>query len=262
MNFIEHFRNWMSLAQSDTRLKSHHVSLYIALFRYWNENRFRNPFTIFRHEIMALSKIGSINTYTKSLRDLTEWNYIRYEPSFDPQVGSRVHLYRFDKGSGKGDDNGGRKGTCKAGSKSGATYSINIPNSPNIKNDINADATSHEDSDFVNGGRDADPQAIRSSGDDSKKQAEGGRGDGRIPESPGEAQAYFLEINSTAAEAEKFYNHFQSNGWKVGGRAAMKDWRASARNWVINAKKFAHEHTSQPKPGKLNTGPKNYAEPL
>jgi hypothetical protein len=42
----------------------------------------------------------------------------------------------------------------------------------------------------------------------------------------------------------------------------MKDWRASARNWVINAKKFAYEHTSQPKPGKLNTGPKNYAEPL
>lgn len=27
--------------------------------------------------------------------------------------------------------------------------------------------------------------------------------------------------------AEKFYSHYQSNGWKVSGRAAMKDWKAA-----------------------------------
>lgn len=39
-------------------------------------------------------------------------------------------------------------------------------------------------------------------------------------------------------EAEKFYDHFKSNGWKVGGRAAMKDWKAALRNWIRNSKKF------------------------
>jgi hypothetical protein len=268
MNFIAHFRNWVSHAECDTRLKSHHVSLYIALFRYWNQNRFSNPFTIYRHEIMALSKIGSINTYTKSLRELTEWNYIRYEPSFDPQVGSKVHLYRFDKGGDQGSGKSGDEATGKGSGKAPATYSINIPNSTNIKNNVNAYDTSHEDSDFVNdNANDASSQDDNATGEEQKKSTEGGRAGGdvareAIPKNLEAAQAYFVEIKSTGAEAEKFFNHFQSNGWKVGGRSAMKDWRAAARNWVINAQKFNHGNTSQPKPGKLNTGPKNYAEPL
>jgi hypothetical protein len=237
MNFIEHFRGWISRAETDTRLKSHHISLYIALFRYWNENRFANPFTIFRHEIMALSKIGSVTTYTRSLRELTEWSYIRYEPSFDPQVGSRVYLYRFDKGAEQGSAPGAGQGRGQATDQAGDTYTINNTNPPNLKNNLNIEGTSHEPSDVVRG-RPATPRSLE------------------------EAQAYFLEIHSTAAEAEKFFNHFQSNGWRVGGRSPMKDWRAAARNWVINAQKFNHEHTHQPKPGKLETGPKNYAEPL
>ena len=32
-------------------------------------------------------------------------------------------------------------------------------------------------------------------------------------------------------EAEKFFDHFSSNGWRVGGKAPMKDWKAAARNW-------------------------------
>lgn len=35
-----------------------------------------------------------------------------------------------------------------------------------------------------------------------------------------------------ASEAEPFWNHFQSNGWKIGGRAPMKDWRAAVHNWM------------------------------
>lgn len=34
-------------------------------------------------------------------------------------------------------------------------------------------------------------------------------------------------------EAEKFVNHYTANGWLV-GRAKMKDWKASARNWLTN----------------------------
>lgn len=32
-------------------------------------------------------------------------------------------------------------------------------------------------------------------------------------------------------DAEAFYDHFQSNGWKVGGKTAMRDWQAAVRNW-------------------------------
>ncbi len=42
---------------------------------------------------------------------------------------------------------------------------------------------------------------------------------------------YFKELNYPD-QAEPFYDHFQSNGWKVGGKAPMKDWKAAARQWT------------------------------
>jgi hypothetical protein len=53
-----------------------------------------------------------------------------------------------------------------------------------------------------------------------------------------ELEQYFIEINSSKLEANKMFDYFQSNGWKVGGRAPMKDWKAAARNWKRNARKF------------------------
>jgi hypothetical protein len=290
MNFITHFKGWIARVEADDRLKIHHVSIYVALFQCWNANRLRNPFTIFRHEIMAISKVGSLTTYTNGLKDLSEWNYIRYEPSFHSQVGSKVHLYRFDKGGDKGTDKardkgggkgsekgaskaggkGDSKGTGKAAGKGGDTYYTNNPNSKNSINNlnrVNGYGTRNETSNFVNGGEaDTHPPAA---GPDhhhrrKKNRDTGGRGRAAaaIPATLEEAQAYFLEIQSTAHEAEKFYDHYQSNGWQVGGKSPMKDWRAAARQWKRNVNKFAYEPAKQPKPGKLNTGPKNYAEPL
>lgn len=40
---------------------------------------------------------------------------------------------------------------------------------------------------------------------------------------------YFKELKQIG-EAEKFFDYYQSNGWKV-GKNIMKDWKAAARNW-------------------------------
>jgi len=39
------------------------------------------------------------------------------------------------------------------------------------------------------------------------------------------------EIRNPSAESQKFFAHFESNGWKVGGKAAMKDWKAAVVSW-------------------------------
>lgn len=41
---------------------------------------------------------------------------------------------------------------------------------------------------------------------------------------------YAKEIGMLASEAHKLFDHFQSNGWKVGGKAPMEDWKAALRN--------------------------------
>ena len=49
---------------------------------------------------------------------------------------------------------------------------------------------------------------------------------------------YFAEKEAPSEEAEKFFNHYESNGWLVGGKSKMKNWQAAARNWLLNSKKF------------------------
>lgn len=58
------------------------------------------------------------------------------------------------------------------------------------------------------------------------------------PENLESVKAFFVDNRSNPTEAEKFYDHFSSNGWRVGGKTAMKDWRAAARNWIRNVPTF------------------------
>jgi len=53
-----------------------------------------------------------------------------------------------------------------------------------------------------------------------------------IPPSLEEVQAYCRERNNNV-DAEKFINHYTSNGWMV-GRTKMQDWQASVRTWERN----------------------------
>jgi len=76
--------------RADERLLATHVSLFTALFVQWQRNRFVNPFRVTRKELMAFSKIASIATYHKCIRELDEFGYIRYQPSYHPTLGSLV----------------------------------------------------------------------------------------------------------------------------------------------------------------------------
>lgn len=60
-----------------------------------------------------------------------------------------------------------------------------------------------------------------------------------------EVAGYFADIGSTAEEAAQFFDHFTANGWLVSGRAAMRDWKAAARNWIRNAHKFAQQNANR-----------------
>lgn len=105
INYIKHLNTWFDRIQSDDRLNPTHVSLYLALFQSWNLNRFINPISIARSEIMHLSKIGSANTYTKCIKDLHHWQYIEYMPSRNPMKGSKINMYTFDNSSDNSTDN-------------------------------------------------------------------------------------------------------------------------------------------------------------
>ena len=60
-----------------------------------------------------------------------------------------------------------------------------------------------------------------------------------IPPGVLEVQTYMLEkgvhiSKNSKDEAEKFCDHFESNGWKVGGKTKMVSWKAAVRNFMKN----------------------------
>ena len=55
----------------------------------------------------------------------------------------------------------------------------------------------------------------------------------------------YCKERSNNVDPEKFFNHYESNGWKV-GKNRMKDWQASVRTWEgnDNNKKGSSQKTS------------------
>ena len=96
MNYIKHLNAVFQKFYADKRLNTTHVSLYMALFQFWNINRFPEEFYIDRQEVMKLSKIGSTATYHGCLKQMNTWKYLKYMPSHNPYKGSKIKLFNFD----------------------------------------------------------------------------------------------------------------------------------------------------------------------
>lgn len=245
MNYIRHLAGFFDRVAKDDRLGPLHVSMYVSLFQFWNASRFKNPISISRSELMRVSKICSKATYHKCIKELNEYGYLHYQPSFNPIRGSLVYLFNFESGN----EPLNVRRHIKIETASDLVEEPYI-NKTNIINNKLTKEPAHENtsSDFDG----TNPEEKKKSSAKRKREEPV-----PLPESVEEVKAFFAEQNSTSLEAEKFYNYFQSNGWKVGGRAPMKDWQAAARNWHLNSQKFETKKHSL-----HATTLKDYGEPL
>ncbi len=97
MNYIKHLTGFFDRIVQDRSLNPTHISLYVSLFQFWNVNRFQNPISITRDEVMRISKICSKATYHKCMRELNEKGYIKYEPSFNHSRAAWLYFLIFQK---------------------------------------------------------------------------------------------------------------------------------------------------------------------
>ena len=295
MNYIKHLTGFFEKVVLDKALNPTHVSLYMALFQFWNCNRFKNPISINRDEVMRISKISSKATYHKCLKNLHSLGYINYEPSYNPFKGSHVILFNFSedlKPAPKSERKLKNEPLIEPVSEQALNKSctsdetsteqavvpsinyINNTNSSNEKNvaNLNEQAKNFEDENNIQL-KNQKSKEEKSSAKKEEKQTH----DFVIPSvaevSPlkkatptiEEIKAYFQANNFPELEAQKFFNYFSSVGWLVGGKIPMIDWQAAAQNWIINSVNFIHNTDTTPtnRPKHLNTTTdKNYAEPL
>ena len=92
MNYIKHLNAAFHEIYSDDRLHSGHIGLYMALFFYWNLHHFATEFYANRIEIMKMAKIGSRSTYHRLIKELSQWEYIEYLPTQNPNRKTMVRM--------------------------------------------------------------------------------------------------------------------------------------------------------------------------
>lgn len=266
MNYIRHLNKAFEKICEDERLTPFHISLYFSLFQYWNMARFRSPISISRYELMRASKIGSVNTYIRCIKQLDEWKYIMYKPSYNPQKGSLVYLYTFNTSSDNTISTTEEKSTDDTTGNANETQVIPSINNTNITNEGNNSNTSEQSknnnsfksssNDIHSGKEKKEKSSDKKEKVNSKSSAES-ESRGRNPTAE-QVKDHFAENKWLPIEAEKFFNHYESNGWLIGGRSPMKNWKAASRNWILNSQKF---NNVKQKNTHVTTS-KNYNEPL
>ncbi len=65
------------------------------------------------------------------------------------------------------------------------------------------------------------------------------------PPSIEEVKLEASKIGLPEIEADKFLNHYTANGWKVGGKAAMKSWQPALANWKLRREE--HNRNNRPR---------------
>lgn len=85
----------------------------------------------------------------------------------------------------------------------------------------------------------------------------------KLPKNEIEVIDFFKNKKWPATEALKFFNHYQSIGWKVGGKIKIVDWQATASNWMLKAEEIeTRNELSQNKDNLRTTKHKDYGQPL
>lgn len=258
MNYIKQLAGFFDRVVHDDNLNPTHISMYVALFQFWNACRFRNPISISRNELMKVSKISSKATYHKCMKELHNLGYLKYMPSYNPYKGSLVYLFNFE------------------------TSAVQAPLPHHTKFDTGTELAQEP---YINNTNSTN-QTIENLGEQYKKNLNADESFSEAKEKSSAKKerldfanpplqsvvAYFASQSFPPDEAEKFFNYFESNGWLVGGKSAMKNWQAAANNWMLNAKKFAATTYALPSRSSSRNKPiskqlhasvsKNYSEPL
>ena len=92
MDQLKSLSDFFNAIAGDPRISITHIGIYAALLQYWSQHNFENPLKAYSHQIMQLAKISASTTYHKSIRELSEYGYIKYEPSYKRNQGSKVFI--------------------------------------------------------------------------------------------------------------------------------------------------------------------------
>ncbi len=207
-------RNWFDFCFDNTELiKPAHTALYFFAIEHCNRMGWKTKFGFPTQMAMEAVGIKNYKTYINTLNDLIDWGFIKLVSRSKNQYSATViGMVKNTKALSKALSKAVSKHAQKhSGSIGQSIVSIDKPKNLEPKN--------------------LEP-----------------KNEGR-PRNLGDLKDYFFEKiqDQLAAEREskKFWDHYQSNGWKIGGKSPMKDWKAAVRQWVGRIKEFSQKTSNE-----------------
>jgi len=92
METLKDLSSFFSAIEKDGRISITHIGLYAALLQFRAEHGFANPIQAFRYEIMSIAKISGATTYHRCIKQLNEYGYINYVPSYKRNQASKIYF--------------------------------------------------------------------------------------------------------------------------------------------------------------------------
>ncbi|SKD09415.1 hypothetical protein SAMN05660461_5303 [Chitinophaga ginsengisegetis] len=271
-NYIRHMNAFFAQVRRDDRLHANHVSLYMALFQIWNQHHFKKSFPILREEVIALCCIGSMNTYTRCIKELHSYGYIMYQqgrltlpgivtirsfPGSCDDDTTQLQLFDELKGGESGMNNirSGRKsdtGTCIINAIipcrkiATGSYRRNATMPCRKSDTIPVAILRRFYNKQINNYKRERENRLSLSKKNYKDEiknpqldqytpgAENADAAERVLPTLPQVQEFFNANVYPSLEAGKFFHHYQANGWQQAGKTLITDWQAAAHKWILN----------------------------
>ena len=97
MDHLQIFSDFFEHAAIDQRIGTAHISVYMALLQLFVKARCAGTLSVNRKEVMDLARIQGRGTYQKCMKELEQYGYIVYSPSFNPVIKCEVQLLNLEK---------------------------------------------------------------------------------------------------------------------------------------------------------------------
>jgi hypothetical protein len=89
------YRDLLGLLTKDSRITVWHMAAMFGIIQLSNSGDIKEPIYISRKRVMELAHINNFVTYHKCIKELQEFGYILYCPSYHPGIGSKVIFRRL-----------------------------------------------------------------------------------------------------------------------------------------------------------------------
>jgi hypothetical protein len=90
------FKGVLQTMTKDRRITVWHIGTMLGIIQLADGNSIDAAIYISRSKVMALGHINNIVTYHKCIKELIEFGYISYSPSYHPGVRSEIYLLKSD----------------------------------------------------------------------------------------------------------------------------------------------------------------------